>query len=312
MEIPVYLFTGFLEGGKTKFIQETFEDPRFNSGERTLLVVCEEGVEEYDKSRFCCDIGVEYIDDIEQINSTYLTSLQKKYKAQRVIIEYNGMWSINTLIENMPKNWLLYQEMMFTDATKFVNYNNNMRQLMVDKLQGSELIVLNRANDNLDKMEIHKIIRGISRRCDIAYEYADGHTEYDEIEDPLPFDIEADVIEIKDKDYAIWYRDLGEELDKYEGKVVKFKGLVAKDKSFDNKMFLIGRQVMTCCIEDVTFKPMICDCDNASQINSKGWYVITARINIKKHKLYKARGPVLTLMDYAISSAPDQEIATFY
>ena len=52
MEVPVYLFTGFLEAGKTKFIQETLEDARFNSGERTLLLVCEEGIEEYDKSRF--------------------------------------------------------------------------------------------------------------------------------------------------------------------------------------------------------------------------------------------------------------------
>ena len=46
-QIPVYLFTGFLEGGKTKFIQETLEDGRFNKGEPTLLLVCEEGIEEY-------------------------------------------------------------------------------------------------------------------------------------------------------------------------------------------------------------------------------------------------------------------------
>ena len=45
--IPVYLFVGFLESGKTKFIQETFEDPNFDSGDKTLLLVCEEGEEEY-------------------------------------------------------------------------------------------------------------------------------------------------------------------------------------------------------------------------------------------------------------------------
>ena len=52
MELPIYLFTGFLEAGKTKFIQETLEDSRFNAGERTLLLLCEEGIEEYDASRF--------------------------------------------------------------------------------------------------------------------------------------------------------------------------------------------------------------------------------------------------------------------
>lgn len=312
MEIPVYLFTGFLEGGKTKFIQETLEDNRFNSGERTLLIVCEQGIEEYDKSRFCCDIDIEYIEDKNDIKAKKLTELQKRHKAERIIIEYNGMWYINDLFSNLPKNWLIYQEMMFADANTFVSYNANMRQLMVDKLQGCELIVLNRANDKIDKMEIHKIIRGVSRRTDIAYEYPDGRAEYDEIEDPLPFDINAPVIEIADKDFAEWYRDLGEEPDKYEGKTIKFKGLVAKDKSFENKMFLIGRQVMTCCIEDVTFKPMICECEDASSINSKSWYIITAKINFKKHRLYKAKGPVLTLIDFALSSAPEQEIATFY
>ena len=51
-QIPMYVFTGFLESGKTKFIQETLEDPRFNSGEKTLLLVLEEGEEEYDLSRY--------------------------------------------------------------------------------------------------------------------------------------------------------------------------------------------------------------------------------------------------------------------
>ena len=51
-EIPVYLFVGFLESGKTKFIQETFEDPNFDSGDKTLLLICEEGEEEYNPKKF--------------------------------------------------------------------------------------------------------------------------------------------------------------------------------------------------------------------------------------------------------------------
>ena len=49
-QIPVYSFTGFLDSGKTKFIQETLEDERFNAGERTLVLLFEEGEEEYDLS----------------------------------------------------------------------------------------------------------------------------------------------------------------------------------------------------------------------------------------------------------------------
>ena len=56
MPIPVYAFTGFLDAGKTKFIQETLEDERFNTGERTLVLICEEGEEEYDLSAHRCEM----------------------------------------------------------------------------------------------------------------------------------------------------------------------------------------------------------------------------------------------------------------
>ena len=48
-QIPVYLFTGFLEGGKTRIIQESMEDKRFNSGEKTLMIQCEDGIEELEE-----------------------------------------------------------------------------------------------------------------------------------------------------------------------------------------------------------------------------------------------------------------------
>ena len=50
MEIPVYLFTGFLDSGKTSFIRETVEDDQFSTGEKTLLIACEEGEVEYDET----------------------------------------------------------------------------------------------------------------------------------------------------------------------------------------------------------------------------------------------------------------------
>ena len=129
---------------------------------------------------------------------------------------------------------------MFADAKTFFTYNQNMRSLMVDKLMSCEMIVLNRTPDNIDKEEVHKIVRGISRRATITYDYPDGHVEYDDIEDPLPFDINAPVIEIADEDYAVWYRDMSEETEKYDGKVVKFKGIVARDLKLGKDALIIG------------------------------------------------------------------------
>ena len=145
MDFPVYLFTGFLEAGKTKFIQETLEDKRFNNGERTLLIICEEGVEEYDSSRFYGkNVYPCVIESESDLTVENLRSLQEKYNAKRAVIEYNGMWMEQTLFNAMPEDWLIYQEMCFVDASTFLMYNANMRALVVDKFTNCEMVAFNR------------------------------------------------------------------------------------------------------------------------------------------------------------------------
>ena len=118
MEIPVYLFTGFLEAGKTKYIQETLEDPEFCSGEPTLLLVCEEGVEEYHPERFAAGgVAIRVIDELEDLTEEKVTALVAETGASRLIVEYNGMWPLNALDEAMPVEWPIYQEFMFADAS---------------------------------------------------------------------------------------------------------------------------------------------------------------------------------------------------
>ena len=193
--IPVYLFTGFLEGGKTHIIQESMEDKRFNSGEKTLILQCEEAVDELEPDRFWGrNVYLEQLEQESDVNRENLTAIGKKHRIDRVIIEYNGMWKLSALYENLPENWGIYQEMLFADAGTFLNYNANMRQLMVDKLTNCEMVVLNRTPDGIDKDAIHKVIRSVTRRAAITYDYPDGHVEYDDIEDPLPFDLEAPVV----------------------------------------------------------------------------------------------------------------------
>ena len=116
-ETPVYLFLGFIESGKTKFIQETFEDPRFSSGEKTLLLVCEEGIEEYETIKFVGgeDVELVVVDDPKQLTEAYLTELQLKYGSERVVVEYNGMWDIKKLI--LPENWEIAQQITIVDGT---------------------------------------------------------------------------------------------------------------------------------------------------------------------------------------------------
>ena len=312
-DIPVYLFLGFLESGKTKFIQDTLCDIRFNSKEKTLLLVCEEGAEEYEPSLFSGqNVTIKLIDDAKDFTPSSLSAMQKECDAERIIIEYNGMWNADDLLNNFPKNFSLVQCMMFADASTFITYNKNMRNQTFDKLRLCELVVFNRMNNSIDKMELHKIVRGVSRRCDIAYEYTDGHVEYDDIEDPLPFDIDAPIIKVEDPDYALWYRDLVEEPEKYHGKVVKFRGITAYDKRMNENVFVAGRHVMTCCIDDVEYRPIVCICKSKHTVKSRDWFMVTGTIKNEYCKFYRGKGPVIHVEDLAVISPPEQELATFY
>lgn len=312
-QIPVYAFTGFLDSGKTKFIQETLEDPRFNAGERTLLLVFEEGEEEYDISAYPHqNVYLETLDQ-QTVTTKELQALAKKNKAQRVVAELNGMQLVGDLYMRFPEEWVVAQEVMFADSTTIMAYNNNMRNLVMDKLMGAQMVVFNRMPPGGDQMPLHKLARAASRQIDILYDYTDGTTAYDEIEDPLPFDINAPVIEVRDEDYALWYRDVSEEPEKYDGKTVHFKAQVAMLRRDKNGMFAPGRFVMTCCVEDIQFCGIPCRYGDAASLESRSWVMVTAKISAEKHKLYKGDvGPVLTALKVETGAAPaEPDVATF-
>lgn len=313
-ETPVYLFLGFLESGKTKFIQETMEDPRFSNGEKTLLLVCEEGEEEYSTISFAMPESTELvvIDDKAQLTEAYLTELQLKHGADRVVIEYNGMWELGELFNAMPEGWMINQVMTFFDSNTFLNYNANMRQLVYDKIEDAQLVVFNRFDGTMDKMSFHKVVRGISRRCDIVYEYVDGKADFDDIEDPLPFDVNAPVIEIADRDYAFFYRDLTEDLEQYIGKTVKFRGLVATDKRLSPQDIVVGRHVMTCCEADIQYCGLACVLPEVMDLKTRDWIHVTAKVAFQKHRIYKGKGPVLVAEKVIVCDEPEEQLATFY
>ena len=311
-QIPVYAFTGFLDSGKTKFIQETLEDPRFNAGERTLLLVFEEGEEEYDFSVYPHqNVFLEVLDQ-ETVTTKELQALAKKCKAQRVVVETNGMQLVGDLYARFPSEWVLAQEVMFADSTTFIAYNANMRNLVMDKLLGAQMVVFNRLEQGQDTMPFHKIARAANRRIDILYDYTDGTTSFDDIEDPLPFDINASVIEIKDEDYALWYRDVTEEPQKYQGKQIRFKAQVAMLRREKNGMFAPGRFVMTCCVDDIQFCGVPCKYADAAKLESRSWVMVEATISAEKHPLYQGElGPVLTAISVESAAPAVEEVTTF-
>jgi len=312
MEIPVYLFTGFLESGKTTFIQQTLCDPRFNDGTPTLVLCCEEGFECYDPSEFPSDsVTLVNISDEAEISPLKLTGHRRRSGAERVLIEYNGMWQLSTLLNNLPEEWVVYQNFLFFDASTFDYFNNHLRNLVVDKLGFCELVVFNRFGPSNDKMMLHKIVRATNKKTDIAYETADGVVTYDDIPDPLPYDINASNIRISDDDYAIWYRDMSDNLETYNKKTVTFKCKVAK-KAVNKNSFVVGRPIMTCCEDDIKFAGLVCTFLESDKMQSDCWLELTARITVKNHKLYNRPGPVLEAVRFEYITPLENEVATFY
>ena len=321
-QIPVYLFVGQLESGKTKFIQETMEDPQFDSGDKTLLLVCEEGEEEYDPDRFAFGgVHVAQLEDKSELTRENLTALEQKSGCGRVIIEYNGMWLVQDLYDALPDNWLIYQCLATADGTTLKTYagDNAMRGLLLDKLRGSELLVVNRAehlNDDESRQLVHKLVRQASRRCDIAYEFADGSVAYDDIPDPLPFDVNAEVIDIPAEFFGVWYMDCMDDPNKYAGKTVRFLAQVCQTPRAGKNSFVPGRFAMTCCIQDIQFVGFPCKYDGYKALEQRSWITLTAKVNVKYHPIYQgqtpaATGPVLTALAVEPAEAPRDDVVMF-
>ncbi|MCQ2414234.1 MAG: GTPase [Clostridia bacterium] len=312
-EIPVYLFTGFLEAGKTKFITETMQDENFNDGKRNYLIIaCEEGEEEYDPEALGKNVSFATFDDEQSLTVDRLSAMVKRAKADVVVVEYNGMWQLDRFYNALPENFMVYQEIFIADSTTIMGYNSNMRSLVVDKLTSCEMAVFNRTDKDTDKETLHKLVRAISRKANICYEDKAGEIEFDQIEDPLPFDINAPVIEIKDEDFAIFYRDLSEDFSKYNGKTVSFRGIVALDKALPKGHFAVGRHIMTCCQADITYRGVVAKGMGSLKLKTRDWVKVTGTLNEEFSPLYQDVGPVLTVLSVEMTGKPAQEVATFY
>ncbi|MBQ6823966.1 MAG: GTPase [Clostridia bacterium] len=311
-QIPVYLFTGFLDAGKTRFIRETLEDPRYNDGTPTLLLLCEEGEEEYDTAKMPHPVAIQTIDEVEDLKPKLLERMAKSSRAQRVFVEYNGMWDIGELFNAFPEGWIAVQEFCFMDAGTIMTYNANMRNLVADKLQSAEMVIFNRVPVDADVMPFHKLVRNFSRRADIVYEDVNGQVTPDTIEDPLPFDVNAPLIEVEDRDFAIWYRDLTEELEKYDGKTIRMKGRVVLDERSKGDFFVFGRQMMTCCVDDIQFAGVVCEYPDAFSLKNGQWVTLNAKIRLGNHPAYDRMGPVLTALEVENALPPEEEVAAFY
>ena len=255
-KMPLFLINGFLEAGKTQFIKFTMQQDYFQTEGKTLLIVCEEGEEEYDEELLKqTHTAVVYIEEAEKLTPEYLQDLELLYNPERVLMEWNGMWNLDVL--KLPNDWDLYQQITIIDGSTFDLYLQNMKPLIGAMVRNTEMIIMNRCDEIEDLDVYRRTLKGMNPQVQIVFEDAEGEIE-EVTEADLPFDVNAEVIEIPPEAYGIWYIDAMDKPDRYRGKTVEFTGMVLKTPDFPKNNFVPGRMAMTCCEADMTFLGFMC------------------------------------------------------
>ncbi|MCH5208002.1 MAG: TIGR03943 family protein [Oscillospiraceae bacterium] len=314
MEVPVYLMTGFLESGKTSFILETLNDKEFSKGERTLVIACEQGEVEYDEKILKASKSVvEFIEDEENFNPENLTALIQKHRPSRVMLEYNGMWSLRDMAEKAPKNWIFYQIFMFVDHTKFDVYLNNMRQLLSDNIAVTDIVIFNRCEQGkVDKKRIRRILKSLNPRVDMMFEYMDGEVEQGfQGDDEMPFDVNADPIDIVHDDFGLWYVDIMSNAKRYKDRNIRVRGMVFRASTVPKGYFVVSRRAMTCCADDIQVVGILVKSPDEGKFKDGDWVEVTGKIVGEKQEVYRGVGPVIIAKSVSPTEKADSELVYF-
>lgn len=312
LEVPVYLIMGFLESGKSSFLQEIFESGEFADGDKGLFISCEEGEVEIDeKVTMACKIDTITLEDEEELTADFLQNCQNVYKPKRVFVEYNGMWDPDTIFSvDMPKGWDIYQVVTMVDASTFTVYLQNMRSIIGNILKCTELVIFNRCSEEQDLPMFRRNVKALNSNIQMMFEHRDGRM-IELGKDIPPYDLSADVIEISDEDYGIWYMDAADDQERYDGRTVKFKGKVMKSRKFPAGYIVPGRNAMTCCADDIRFIGFLCKTSNADKLKSGQWVNITARMKYERRREYGGVGPVLYTTHIASAEKPQEDLVYF-
>ena len=306
---PVFVINGFLESGKTEFITYTLAQPYFQTKGKTLLILCEEGEIEYDDALLKqSNTVVELIEEEEDFNTTHLIELEKKYKPERIIIEYNGMWNFKNM--KLPWHWKIEQQITTIDASTFPMYFTNMKSLLAEMVRKSEMIIFNRCDEVKDLSSYKRNIKAINQKAEIIFEDANG--EINEImEEDLPYNLAAPIIELDNTGYGIWYLDSLDHIERYIGKTVQFVAMVLIPENFPKGYFVPGRMAMTCCADDMAFLGFACEYDKANTLTNKQWVNVTATVSKEFFADYNGEGPVLHATHVEQTKAPKEEVISF-
>jgi uncharacterized repeat protein (TIGR03943 family) len=184
-----------------------------------------------------------------------------------------------------------------------------MKSIMAESVKRADMVIFNRCVKGMNLGSFRRSMRALNGNLQVVFEDENG--DQVAISEQLPYDTNQDVIDVEDDDYGIWYMDVNDRPEIYNGKTVRLKGQVFKNRQFRKKNFVPGRQVMTCCAADMQFIGYIAEYDKADELTNKEWVTVTAKIAYAFRTEYRKKGPVLKCISVEKAEAPANEIVSF-
>ncbi len=312
IRVPIYLITGFLESGKTSFLNFTLQQDYFYIDGKTLLILCEEGEEEYDMEALkVANTAVEIIEKEEDLTPERLMAMEIIHQPERVIVEYNGMWLASKFEQiQKPEGWGIEQHITCVDASTFQLYMANMKSIFMDMVRNADMVVFNRCKREDPLASYRRGIKVANQRAEIIFEDEEGELE-DIFQDEMPFDIHAPIIDIFPEDYGIWFVDAMDHPETYVDKIVRFKGRALKPRGMGSKFFVPGRTAMTCCADDTTFLGYVCKSAYTPKIPEGSWVEVTAKVAFENRMEYHGEGIVLYAENVSLCEPLEEEMVYF-
>ena len=310
--VPVYIITGFLGAGKTRFVTEMLTDEGFSEGERTLLLCCEQGEDEYDPEILKkANAVLVDLDGPRDIAGHKLARADREYKPERVIIEYNATWLLDSLYQaKKPDSWELAQIIDLVDAGTFEMYLKNMRKYMADGLKEADLVIFNRCNENTTKSKYRRAVKGLNNTTRVFFENLDGTTDDGVADEDLPYDVKANPIQIADEDFGTFYLDAMEHPDRYDGKSIRARGRAFRMEDMPKNCYVFGRHVMTCCAEDIGGIGFLCQYKGEGP-KTNDWIMVEAKAEKSFSPLHNCEAIILTELSAVPTGAPKEELVYF-
>lgn len=313
----VYVILGFLEAGKTSLIRDLVTDDMFDGNAKTLILACEEGEEEYTQEVLQKGLSAcEYIEDEDSFNGKIFEKFLKKHRPDRLIIEYNGMWPVKHIPQIYDEledicfdSEVVFQTLAVVNDETFALYMKNMPSMMVEHFKVSQMVIINRCSLETNKRAIRGSIKAVNPSAQIVYESEDD--AFYEMKEEMPFDINADVINIEDDDFGLWYIDMTEHQENYNGKTLKVTGMIQKAPGLPKEFVVFGRFAMTCCADDVQYMGFLCKADSWKEYKNKQYVTVTARMEYKYMKEYGEEGPVFYAEEVEEAEKPKEELVYF-